>query len=431
MSVVTMHNERPAEALGFVGTSDLSGQFRGKGFPMADLSGRLSSGIGLAPSNIMISAFGPIYDTPFGTVGELALMPVEASRADLPFAVAGSQTSLFVGDILTPDLDPWSCCPRNFLRRGLEKLKAEAGLQILATFEQEFVYTGVEGRPGMPYRFDAFLEGSAFGAALIASLRGAGIIPDSFLAENGPSQFEVTVAPTTGVRAADEAVIGRELTRAVAASFGQRAIHAPLLTEDGATNGTHVHISLLDERGAPVLHAADRPMELSGVGEAFVAGIIEFLPAFSALTAPSVASYYRLRPGKWAPVTADVGYRDRSSAVRICASFSRDLAKKQQQYNVEFRVADATASPYLVLGALIHAGGEGVRRKLKLEAGRQAQPLPQSLEAALCELERSASVSAWLGEELAQAYLMLKRSEIGSLDGLSPDEVCARYAGAY
>ena len=121
----------------------------------------------------------------------------------------------------------------------------------------------------------------------------------------------------------------------------------------------------------------------------------------------------------------------RSSAVRLCASFSRDLAKKQQHYNVEFRVADGTASPYLVLGALVHAGAEGIRRKLKLDERRQAQPLPQSLDAALCELEQSASVSDWLGDELAQAYLILKRSEIESLEGLTPDEVCARYAGAY
>jgi glutamine synthetase len=53
------------EPLIFVGTCDLAGIVRGKGFPAADLPARLRNGVGLTHSNIMMSAFGPIYDTPF------------------------------------------------------------------------------------------------------------------------------------------------------------------------------------------------------------------------------------------------------------------------------------------------------------------------------------------------------------------------------
>ena len=55
------------EPLVFVGICDLAGLVRGKGFPLTDLPARLRDGVGLTHSNIMMSAFGPIYQTPFGT----------------------------------------------------------------------------------------------------------------------------------------------------------------------------------------------------------------------------------------------------------------------------------------------------------------------------------------------------------------------------
>ena len=73
------------EQIVFVGTSDLSGHFRGKSFPLTDLSSRLERGVGLAPTNMFISAFGPIQVTTFGTVGEVFLVPDPGTRVLVPF----------------------------------------------------------------------------------------------------------------------------------------------------------------------------------------------------------------------------------------------------------------------------------------------------------------------------------------------------------
>ena len=70
------------EPLIFVGTCDLAGIVRGKGFPAADLPARLRDGVGLTHSNIMMSAFGPIYDTPFGTQGDLVLLPDTSTKVE-------------------------------------------------------------------------------------------------------------------------------------------------------------------------------------------------------------------------------------------------------------------------------------------------------------------------------------------------------------
>ena len=74
------------EDLIFVGTCDLSGHLRGKAFPARDLELRRHKGMGYTGGNIMMSAFGPIYDNPFGTVGDLALIPDLSTKVDVEFA---------------------------------------------------------------------------------------------------------------------------------------------------------------------------------------------------------------------------------------------------------------------------------------------------------------------------------------------------------
>ncbi len=431
-----------SEQLIFVGTCDLAGLVRGKGFPAADLATRLQHGVGLTHSNIMMSPFGPIYDTPFGTLGDLMLVPDPSTEVDVAFDGFAAER-FYLADIRTTDGMPWECCPRHFLRRAVEALQAEAGLGVLAAFEQEFVYTGVEDRPGATYALDAHRRQGMFGEHYMAALRAAGLVPDSFLPEYGARQYEVTIAPTRGLRAADEAVIQREMARAVAWRLGQRAIFAPILDPNGVGNGTHIHFSLRDNADRPVLHDPARPYRLSAVGEHFVAGVVEHLPLLTAITAPSVASYFRLRPNRWAPTWTNLGVQDRGASLRVCPIFGEPAAER---FNVEYRVADASASPYMALGALVWAGLDGIRHGMTLplppardfwemsEAERAAagvRQLPQSLDEALANLAASATARGWFGEQFFEVYRRFKEAELKVVAGLDPAETCARYAEVY
>jgi glutamine synthetase len=431
-----------SEPLIFIGTCDLAGLVRGKGFPEAELSQRLREGVGLAPSNIMMSAFGPILDTPYGTVGDLMLVPDASSYVEVAFEGAAAER-FYLGDILTIFGQYWACCPRHFLRRALEALEREAGFTLVAAFEQEFTYTGVEDRPGATYSLDAWRRQGRFGEHLAAALRGAGLVPDTFLPEYGPRQYEMTVSPARGMRAADEAVIAREMARAVAHHLGHRAIFAPILDPDGIGNGTHIHFSLRDKAEKPVLYDPARPWRIAPAGEHFVAGVLEHLPLLTAITAPSAASYFRLRPDRWAPTWANIGLQDRGASLRVCPIFGPPAA---HNFNLEYRVADATASPYLALGALVWAGLDGVRRRLRLppedersfwdmtEAERReagARRLPGSLDEALGLLAASDTARGWFGDELFDVYLRFKRAELRAIDGLSPADICAKYAEIY
>ena len=176
-----------------------------------------------------------------------------------------------------------------------------------------------------------------------------------------------------------------------------------------------------------------------------MAGVVHHLPAIAAITAPSVSSYFRLRPNRWAPTWANLGYGDRGASVRICPGPVSSAEEVARQFNVEFRVADATASPYLALGALIHAGVDGIRNETRLptvtkdfwaisEADRTAAGiarLPTSLCEALDNLAACQEARDWFGEDLFNAYLQFKRSEIQALEGLDATEVCRRYSAVY
>jgi len=425
------------EDLVFVGICDLAAQVRGKSIPATDLPARLLHGVGYTPANICISPFGTIASSPFGTLGDIVLMPDPSTEVDI--ANAGTREHFLLADIVSTTGEPWPYCPRDFLRRALKRLEKTAGCAVLASFEQEFVYTGVAAEPKRAYALASFREQGNFGVLLMAALRASGMTPDAFLAEYGARQYEITVAPARGLRAADEAVMLRELARGFALRAGHRAIFAPMLSPDGIGNGTHIHISLRGPAGEAALHQANRPNGLSPIGEHFVAGMLDHMPALAAITTPSVGSYFRLTPDRWAPTWANVGYQDRAASLRICPG-------SPTQFNVEYRVADATACPYMALGALIHAGVDGIERQLTLpqppakpfaamtDSERLAsgiRPLPRTLGEALDLLRNTPAARDWFGPEFLDLYLNFKLDEERAMAGLEPQEICDRYAAVF
>src|ERR1700744_6617455 len=105
------------EALIFVVSCDLAGIVRGKGFPATAQAQRLRQGVGLTHSNIMMSAFGPIYETPFGTLGDLMLVPDPTTYVEVEFELGDSER-FYLGDILSLSGQYVEGGPFLFLRRA-------------------------------------------------------------------------------------------------------------------------------------------------------------------------------------------------------------------------------------------------------------------------------------------------------------------------
>lgn len=421
------------EELIFVATCDISGHVRGKGFAARELPARFRKGVGWTGSNLMMAPQGPIWDTPFGTAGDFMIVPDPQAEVRVDFADGSAVEHFFLGDLRNTDGTAWECCPRDFLRRAVRELEAAAGLSILAGFEQEFTYTGTDDRPGDAYALGAFRRQGLFGEVFMAALRAAGVGLDTFLAEYGARQFEVTAAPAPALTAADHAVITREMARAAAFRLGHRVSFAPKPDPEGVGNGVHIHFSLWDRTGRPMTHAPGEALDLSPQARHFCAGVLHHMPAICAVTAPSPVSYLRLVPNRWAPTAIDLVRQDRGACLRICPVFAAtDAEETARQFHLEFRSADAAASPYLALGALLFAGADGVRRELPLPApGTPPRPLPRSLPEALDGLAASEAARRWFGPTHLEAYLRFKRVEAEKTAGLSEAELCAQYFEIY
>lgn len=426
--------------------TDISGRVRGKGFPSHLLKKRLQSGIAWTPTNILITALGPIAETPWGALGDLILMPDRDTEVHLDFEDETPSEHFFLGDILNTDGTPWDVCPRTFLKNALAELREQAGVVPHVTFEHEFTYSGADGRDGDGYALDAVRRHGCFGEVFLAALHAAGLDPDSYLPEYAQNQFEVTCPPTNALKACDQAVTLRELARASAFRLGHEVSFTPKVAPDGVGNGVHVHISLRDTQGAPISYDAKHPYGVSERASCFLAGIHRHMRALTAFTAPTPPSYLRLVPHTWSAAWTNIGYRHREAAIRICPTFGTSEKAIKDQYNFEYKAMDATGNPYIQLGMLLKAGLLGLREQLEMPEATEQDPesmraaereqrkiarLPQSLNDALTSLSDDEKLQKCLPENLLKAYMCYKHSELQLTEGLDAETLCQKYLAAY
>jgi len=356
---------------------------------------------------------------------------VPETEVKVDFGDGAGAEHFLLADIVNTDGTPWACCLRNFLARAVDALKAAAGVRAYCAFEQEFVHLGAVGEFHNGYTFDAFRRQRPFAGALVHALGQAGIRTESILAEYAPGQFEITHEPALDMAGAERAILIRELARATALRFGQRVTFTPILRPEGVGSGVHIHMSFRDGEGRAATYDPKAPFALSRIAAPFVAGLLHHLPALAAVTAPSLISYIRLTPNRWAPTRANLVQQDREAAIRICPIFPRPGAEPGDQFNFEFRVCDAAASPYLALGAILWAGVDGIRRQLPLPADGLGEALPHSLGEALERLAATPAAREWFGDVLLDAYIRHKRAEIALVGGFDAVEQCRRYAEVY
>jgi glutamine synthetase len=425
---------------------DLGAIVRGRAVFAADLEEHLAAGIGWVPANHALTPLGGLADpNPFGSLGDLRLAADESTHARVGAGPGETPLELFLCDIVETDGSPWACCPRRFLADGLAELRAETGAIVTSSFEHEFQLPALEPA-ALPFSLEAQRLAEPFAGEVMGALLEAGLEPERFFAEFAPRQFEIPLAPAPGLTGADRAVIMREVVREVARRHGLRASFVPLLDPAGAGNGVHIHLSLHDEDGRPLLYDADRPAGLSELGARFAAGVLEHAPALSALCAPSPVSAERLRPHHWSAGAVCLAERNREALLRIPPLVSLAGDDPAGQMRLEYRGADAAANPHLALGSIVRAGLEGIRAGLPAPPILQDDPanlseeeaerfgvgaLPGSLTAALAALEGDVIACGWLGPLLLEAYLSVKRSELAETAELSLEEACARYALVY
>ena len=402
---------------------DNANVIRGKAIHGKRINAYLKHGVGISAAQ---QALPVMFDAPapgsgLGPVGEIRLVPDPQTLNMLPYAPGHAQ---FMGDMVR-DGNPWSCCPRYFLKRMLAAAAA-ADLTIMAAFENEFYLLQPETDRLVPGDRSVFASTVSMERhrevieAIADALTAQGMTVEQYYPESGPGQQELSIGYTNALEAADQQILFRETVRSVAGQHQRRASFAPKLFADQAGSGCHLHLSLW-RHGENLIPDADHPGRLSPLARHFVAGLLAHLPALMAITTPSVNSYRRIRPHCWSGAFRCWGFDNREAAVRV-PTFPEPPSPTQ----IEFKTIDASANPYLALGAAIAAGLDGVRQGLPLAEPVQVDPgdlgeserktrgidaLHQSLDAAICDLETDAVLLEALGSDLASAYLAVRRME--------------------
>lgn len=435
----------PPMPLIFAATCDFAGKVRGKAFPADQLDKRLQRGVGWVPTNVMINCFDGIGDSPFGSLGDLLLVPDPTTETKVGFAGKAPE-HFMLGDIVTLEGKPWELCTRSLLKSALERLHRVAGVRLISAFEHEFQLKGAPAIDNQGFGREGFELQRDLCETLMAALQSTGIVPDSIMKEYGPNQYEVVVGPSAGVTAADQAVILRELTRSAARAKGEHATFTPIMDPASVGNGVHIHMSFVDDDGAPVTYDPEGKCGMSALTSAFSAGILKYLPSIIALTAPSVVSYERLTPHRWSAAYNNLGFRDREASLRVCPVTAKDPASIARQFNIEYRAADAAACPHLALAAIVHAGVQGIEDGLvapdptqedlsllspKVLAERGYVRLPTTLEAALDQFANDDTVGSWFPKELSQVYCAHKTAELAHLGDMEIQAMCDLYAQTY
>ncbi|NJC81987.1 glutamine synthetase [Planosporangium mesophilum] len=422
---------------------DNAGITRVKTVPRHRLPAAAEWGIGASPVFDVFCVDDSITTSRYvgGPVGDLRLHP-DLDRLTVLAAQPGWAWAPV--DRWTQEGEPYPACQRRFAARMVTRL-AEAGLHMKAAFEIEwFVGTddpdgrAVPAGTGPAYGMTRLVELSDYVRDLLDALAAQDVAVEQFHPEYASGQLELSVAPTDPVGAADLVVLLRQTIRGVAARHGLRVSFAPVVTAGQVGNGQHLHFSAYTgERN--IFAGGNGPYGMTGRGESTLAGLLARLPALVGVTAPSVASYLRLVPQRWAGAYRCWGRENREAALRFVtgAVGSRDTAA-----NVEIKCCDPSANPYLTVGAVLAVVADAVDAGLRLPdevtvdpAGlpesEQPPRLPDSLPAAIAGLERDDALAEAMGKELFEALLAVRRAEVALFADRAPSDVVAATRWAY
>jgi len=416
---------------------------RAKAFHRDFLAEHRQHGIGISLAQQAVTALHDSVapDSGLGAVGEAWLIPDWSTLTPLPYAPGHARV---LADIVWQN-NPWALCPRFFLRRMIDQTEA-LGFETLAAFEHEF-YLLKRGDDGRLVASDTTPFASTLAMdwhqpvidAMTDALISQGIPVERYYPESGPGQQEIAIRYCPALQAADRQIMFRETVRGVALRHGLIASFLPKIFADAAGSGCHLHISLW--RDGVNLFPTATGTELSEIGRWFVAGLLRHLPALMAITTPSPNSYRRLQPHFWSGAYRCWGFDNREAAVRIPSN-----PAPPSPTHLELKTVDASANPYLALGAVLAAGLDGVKHQWDPGEPVHADPgywsdeqrqqrgierLPQNLGEAIAALHNDPLLLEALGAPLAQAFLAVRQAEWLALKEATLEEEVAKLGDRY
>ena len=329
----------------------------------------------------------------------------------LPWYEEGAGIARVFCDIVNIDGTPFDGCPRQQLRRVLDRARAVGYTFFVAPEVEYFYFASGHGQPeplDQGSYFDLLADDTAsqLRRRTVLTLEEMGVGVEHAQHEDAPGQHEIDLRYTDALTMADTVMTLRLVVKELARQAGVYASFMPKPLAGVQGSGMHLHLSLWrDEENAFI---GDGPYGLSDVATKFIAGLVAHAPEITAITNQWVNSYKRLVPGVEAPVGADWARLDTAALVRVPSVKPGRLDSTR----VEYRAPDPAANPYLAFAVILAAGLRGVAGDYELPVEGEARvPLPQSLAEAVDLMERSELLLETLGEHQVEWFLRNKRAE--------------------
>ncbi|BBY77204.1 glutamine synthetase [Mycolicibacterium parafortuitum] len=413
-----------------------------KTVPLRRMGAFAEPGLGASPvwHVFTIDHTGIVFSESTGVVGD------QRVRIDLgALRILGDGFAWAPASFFAQDGQPDPYCPRGTLQKVQDRL-ADAGIRALVGHEIEFVLVGPDGAQ-LPahlwaqYGLAGVLEHEGFVRDVTAAANASGVAMEQFHPEYGANQFEISLAPQPPVAAADSVTLMRIIIGRVARAHGMRVSLSPVPFAGGVGSGAHQHFSLLRD-DVPVFSGGEGPAGMTSEGAGAVAGVLSGLPDAQGVLGGSILSGLRMQPGTWAGAYACWGTENREAAVR----YLRSGDANPYGANVEVKVIDPSANPYLASAAILGLALDGIdnRRRLPAEVGVDPSSLSEAerveagitvlrtdLPAILDTLDDSAKMRGILGDAVVNAVVAVRRYEQENFAGLTSHELADKFRLAW
>jgi glutamine synthetase len=419
-----------------------AGLINAKTVPIRRTNTFADPGLGASPAwhAFAIDQTGIAFTDAIGVVGDQRL------RIDLSaLRLIGDGLAWAPAGFFEQDGTPVTVCSRGTLGR-VEAALAEAGIEALVGHEIEFLLVGPDGGP-LPstmwaqYGLAGVLEHEKFVREATAAATLAGVVIEQFHPEYGANQFEISLAPQSPVAAADQLVLLRIIVGRAARHHGLRVSLSPTPFAGSVGSGAHQHFSLT-RQGQKLFSEGTGPGGMSAAGQAAVAGVLRGLPAAQGILCGSIVSGLRMRPGNWAGAYACWGIENREAAVRFVAAGPGS----PHGGNVEVKVVDPSANPYLASAAILGLALDGIKNDSALPAETTVDPaklseadraaadvllLPEAQVEVLAALDKSSVLRGILGDPVVDMVVAVRRMEHDRYAYLEPEALADKFRMAW
>jgi len=333
----------------------------------------------------------------------------------------------FLGDFVTAEGKPHPLCPRQVLKRVLARAR-KMGYAAMVGAEYEFfnfaetpqswaAKNGVDPTPitaGM-FGYSVLRAGQNRGYfnALMDDCAAFRLPIEGLHTETGPGVYEVALAFSEALEAADRATLFKTAAKEIGGRFGiMPSFMAKWSARYPGCSG-HLHQSLSDGKKNLFHDPKGRHGGMSKLFESYLQGQLAHLMGMAPMFWPTVNSYKRLVDGFWAPVKPTWGVDNRTATFRV-------LPGSPKTTRLETRAPGADMNPYLAIAAVLAAGLEGVAKGSKLTAppitgtnvgGEDIPRAPRTLIETTRTFRNSKLARDWFGDDFVDHFAATREWE--------------------